>query len=740
MENLTRPDLDSLKENRKLLLRIDRELSAMTEGREYLFKAVEEAASSLRLSLGRKELASIPVSELALSKAGIRVSALEKAGISDLSQLAGRSQDSLECIEGIGEVQAKAIRETLYIFEQRLSETVALRISAEDRFPENDALILALYRYIKSEPISNDGRDLYDRYHGAIQRADELTKIKNPLHWIFSTRSSKEATIEASDIFASLLLDPFPQRAINLLSQYSALCECSVEEALSDFEKNSPGYYVLLERLGQENASLSNIYSDISTPLIREISEERLDTSLLKVTLRSYQEFGVRFILHQKKVLLGDEMGLGKTVMAIAAMSSVAAGSAGPSAPQDPGISGSSAGSPGAAAHFLVVCPASVLVNWCREVEKHSALKAFLLHGKHRKGQMEDWLRKGGVAVTNYESADEFVEELPSPVSPGLLVVDEAHYIKNPDAKRTVYIKKIMEMSSRILLMTGTPLENRVEEMCSLVGTLRPDIVPELEKYAILRNTDEFKKILAPVYLRRVRKDVLKELPDITEKSQWLEMSSEDTASYIEAVESRNFMAMRRVSWLQADMKHSSKAVRFMELCDQARDEDRKIVAFSFFRETLEKVSSLLGERCAGVIGGNIPAAQRQGIVDDFSNSPEGSVLACQIVAGGTGLNIQAASVVIFCEPQIKPSLEKQALSRVYRMGQVRSVLVYHLLCSETVDESMEEMLSEKQREFDDYADESEAAEAAGNLNENEWIHNMIERERMRYLPAVIPQ
>ena len=113
-------------------------------------------------------------------------------------------------------------------------------------------------------------------------------------------------------------------------------------------------------------------------------------------------------------------------------------------------------------------------------------------------------------------------------------------------------------------------------------------------------------------------------------------------------------------------------------------------------------------------------------------------MLVCQVQAGGTGLNIQAAGIVIFCEPQIKPSLTWQALSRVYRMGQVQNVLVYHLLCENTVDEAVREILARKEEEFDLFAQESSIADAADGLTEKEWIADIVEAERRKYLPAVL--
>ena len=108
---------------------------------------------------------------------------------------------------------------------------------------------------------------------------------------------------------------------------------------------------------------------------------------------------------------------------------------------------------------------------------------------------------------------------------------------------------------------------------------------------------------------------------------------------------------------------------------------------------------------------------------------PAGSVLPAQIIAGGTGLNIQSASVVIICEPQLKPSIENQAISRAYRMGQTRDVLVYRLLATNTIDERIDNMLGEKQRIFNEFADRSVAAEEAAEGIDEKTIGNMIQEE-----------
>jgi len=405
----------------------------------------------------------------------------------------------------------------------------------------------------------------------------------------------------------------------------------------------------------------------------------------LKATLRSYQDFGARYIVHQGKVLLGDEMGLGKTVQAIAAMVSL----------HNEG-----------ATHFMVVCPAGVLVNWAREIKKFSPLNVVSIRGGDT-AALAEWLENGGVAVSSYDSISRFT--LPEGFRFAMLTADEAHYAKNPGAIRTQALLRLSRSARRCLYMTGTPLENRVDEMCFLISCLRPDIAQGLEDIKYYSTAARFREAISPVYLRRTREDVLTELPELIENTQWCGLNMQEAKVYLAAVLSRNFMAMRQVSWNVGDIEKSSKAQRLLELCERAELEDRKILIFSFFRSTIDKVCTLLGDKCLPPVTGSMASAKRQELIDRFSAAPAGTALVCQIQAGGTGLNIQSASVVIFCEPQIKPSLETQAVSRAYRMGQLRNVLVYRLLCENTVDERIVELLAEKQDAFESFADESAA-------------------------------
>ena len=381
-------------------------------------------------------------------------------------------------------------------------------------------------------------------------------------------------------------------------------------------------------------------------------------------------------------VLLGDEMGLGKTVQAIAAMVSLKA-------------MGDT--------HFMVVCPASVLVNWCREIKQFSDLTVTQIRGGDQ-GAVRKWTEQGGVALTTYESISRFY--LPESFRFSMLVADEAHYAKNPAARRTQALLILRRRAERVLFMTGTPLEKKVDEMCFLVSCLRSDIAGQIREMKYISSAPQFREKLSPVYLRRTRDDVLAELPELIEKEEWCEMGIQERKAYTLSVASENFMAMRQVSW-DVDLKYSSKAKRLLELCAEAAGDGRKIIVFTYFRETIRAVQKLLGQRALDPITGSVSPARRQEIVDAFTAAEDGKVLICQVQAGGTGLNIQAASVIIFCEPQIKPSIENQAVSRAYRMGQLRSVMVHRLLCDNTVDERILELLRKKQDVFDSFAEES---------------------------------
>jgi SNF2 family DNA or RNA helicase len=268
-------------------------------------------------------------------------------------------------------------------------------------------------------------------------------------------------------------------------------------------------------------------------------------------------------------------------------------------------------------------------------------------------------------------------------------------------------------------------MENRVEEFRVLVSHLQPGLVPRISSVDGMIGAGHFRAAVAPVYLRRNQDDVLQELPPRVETEEWVELTASDLRAYRDAVAQGNFMAMRRAAYVPGTPAASAKLGRLVEIVEEASANDRKIVVFSYFRDVLDTVATVLGSVALGPLTGSTPPIQRQAMVDDFGSRRGPAVLVSQIQAGGVGLNIQAASVVILTEPQWKPTVEDQAIARCHRMGQVRSVDVHRLLAEDTVDQRMLEILA---------ADVSDlkAADEIGSQVEAERRIIELERKRLR--------
>lgn len=707
-EKITRPDPSLVKKLLKQAQSVDTQLKVLADARQPLKDAVLEALKPVLAQRVDQILRDMDVEQLNMSKQGLRVQLLTDAGIENVLQVAQMTFRQICAIHGLGEQSAQKIRDTVLQIKANARKTARIRLSPEQKTPADTALVRSLYQYVHCDPLCRQAADLYDRHHGPMAKEAASLKAAKGLGWLFASAQKKQQAVSAAASLESRLtgeLSSLPDR--NAFLQVRQRGTSGVWE---DFAANSARYYAALESIDTTLSRYETEKNGLPSHLAEQIAGLPLDLSLMKATLRNYQTFGTQYILHQERVLLGDQMGLGKTIQALGAMAALAA-------------EGKS--------HFMVVCPAGVLINWCREIPQHSHLKAIKLHGDYDE-PLSLWLKEGGVAVTTFEAISRF--SLPETFSYHMLVVDEAHYVKNPETLRTRSLKTLLPKTDRVLFMSGTPLENRVDEMCALVKLLQPQVAARLEGTKYISTAQQFRQQLAPVYLRRTREDVLQELPEKSEMQLWCEMGAAEKDIYRQAVESENFMAMRQVSWQVDDLTQSSKANRLLEICDEAREDGRKVIVFSFFRSTLEKVSSLLADRCMQTITGSVSPQRRQEIVDEFTAAPAGAVLVSQVQAGGTGLNIQCANVVIFCEPQIKPSIENQAVSRAYRMGQTRDVLVYRLLCEDTVDEQILELLEIKQEQFDSFAEDSVIGlENLRSIKDSEWIAQAVEKEKQRF-------
>lgn len=216
------------------------------------------------------------------------------------------------------------------------------------------------------------------------------------------------------------------------------------------------------------------------------------------------------------------------------------------------------------------------------------------------------------------------------------------------------------------------------------------------------------------------------ELPDLIEKEEWCTLNNQELEKYKSALVSHNFTNVRRVSMDVDYIYDSSKVQRLMEIVSVAKDQGRKVIVFSYFLKTIERLMEVFPNGFIGPITGAVSSDERQTLIDDFNQAEYGTVLLAQMIAGGTGLNVQSASVVVLMEPQLKPSIENQAISRAYRMGQTRNVYVYRLLMEDTIEQKMMERLENKQLIFDAFADKS--VMASHEITEQS-LKEMIEEE-----------
>ena len=442
----------------------------------------------------------------------------------------------------------------------------------------------------------------------------------------------------------------------------------------------------MLGELGYLTEDEEASHGELPAGLVESVREQVLRTEALTVALRGYQSFGARFALVQRKVILGDEMGLGKTIEALAVLAHLWATGA---------------------THFLVVCPPGVLVNWLREIAARSTLAAHRIHGPEWQEAAAAWVAGGGVAVTTYETT--WMESgawLKGPTI-ACVVVDEAQYVKNPEAQRSRRTATLVAGVERAILLTGTPMQNHVGEFRTLISYLQPGLVAGEEELA----PRLFRRAIAPAYLRRNQEDVLAELPDLVEVEDWLPLGERDVAAYRTGVVDGNLMLMRRAAMLHG--LDSPKVDRLVEIVEEAEDNGRRVIVYSYFNDVLAGLREVLTGPVFGPLDGSVAAGSRQRLVDEFSAAEGGAALLAQITTGGVGLNIQAASVVVLCEPQLNPALEAQAVARAHRMGQLQSVQVHRLLSEDAVDERIHELLAHKRQLFEEYAGTSVTADAA---------------------------
>ncbi|MGN6120552.1 MAG: DEAD/DEAH box helicase [Rhodanobacter sp.] len=423
----------------------------------------------------------------------------------------------------------------------------------------------------------------------------------------------------------------------------------------------------------------------------------------VNATLYPYQLAGWRWLRFIRSEglggLLADEMGLGKSLQVIAAI-------------HDSGVA-----SPGPC---LIVSPGSLLENWRREIARFAPdLHAFKHHGPGRTGRPAD-LQGYDVVITSYDTVVRD-NSLLNMIEWDMVVLDEAQFIRNPDAQRTKAAKRLHRRVG--LAVTGTPIENRLLDLWSIVDFALPGQLRDRRSFEASYSDDLdgarlLESDVSPFMLRRRVAEVAQDLPPRIDIPQVVELSHEEAAAYdatreriaaeygasatlVSLIQLRRFCAHPQLlaDGAGLDYMEFSKFERLNEILREIFLSGEKALVFTSFTAMADIIAQHIQATLhvfAGVIDGRLPVDSRQPLIDEFSAVQGPAALVLNPRAGGAGLNITAANHVIHYNPEWNPALEDQASARAHRRGQERPVTVHRLLVANTVEEVISDRLSRK--------------------------------------------
>ncbi len=471
--------------------------------------------------------------------------------------------------------------------------------------------------------------------------------------------------------------------------------------------------------------------------LARLRDPDRLDTTLardLRGALRPYQAAGVRWLDALTRLglgaLLADDMGLGKTIQVISLLLLQKERGLGPS---------------------LLVVPASLIGNWTRELERFApSLRFVVAHGSAMSASAittldADALAPGDVVITTYGTASR--EPRPAWLTTTtwqLLICDEAQALKNAETRQARALKDLSACAR--VAMTGTPIENRLGDLWSLFDFLNPGLLGSAAKFnawmkgATARGPSPWaplRELVRPYILRRKKTDraIIADLPDKTEIETWCALSRRQAALYQEAVDEladklaqsegmqrrglvlATLMRLKQIcnhpsQWLgdgDWQIGDSGKLVRLGELAETIGAAQEKVLVFTQFREITEVLARCLTAIFGApglVLTGQTPVAKRKALVQRFQEDEAIPFFVLSLKAGGTGLNLTAASHVIHFDRWWNPAVEDQATDRAFRIGQKKNVMVHKLACRGTVEERIAALIADKRGLARDVIDE----------------------------------
>jgi superfamily II DNA or RNA helicase len=447
---------------------------------------------------------------------------------------------------------------------------------------------------------------------------------------------------------------------------------------------------------------------------LTQLDAGTLDLNLLNVSLYDYQVRGALFLACRGRSILGDDMGLGKTPQTLAAVELLA---------RERGIS-----------RVLVVAPASVKYQWESEIKKFTPRAVQVIEGgpDDRKDQ---YAQPTFYRLVNYEQVVRDREAI-NAWKPDVIVLDEAQRIKNWESKTSRAVKKLH--SRYAMVLTGTPLENKLEELYSIVQFVDErrfgPAFQFLHDHRVLdgngqltgyRNLDKIREKLEPIFLRRTRAEVLSQLPERTDSTVFVELADAQRRPYEEQraalarllgkgyltdLDRKRILACIVNMRMLCDSTYlfdkqtniSPKLIEFAELAPELLGEsEHKVVVFSQWETMILKAAEVLDRLGVGyvILHGGLPGKERKAVLEKFRADA-----TCRVFlstdAGGVGLNLQTADTVVNLELPWNPAVLEQRIARVHRMGQRRPVRVVNFVTRNTIEERVLRTLESKQNLF----------------------------------------
>jgi hypothetical protein len=438
----------------------------------------------------------------------------------------------------------------------------------------------------------------------------------------------------------------------------------------------------------------------------------------LRAEMRPYQKEGYDFLCHLERVRLGgilaDDMGLGKTLQTLAWLAWLKERN-----PKHPKPS-------------LVICPASVLHNWRREAGRFTPrLRVLVLESGAARHNLRRQIPQHDLIVTNYALLRRDLEELQK-FAFRAAILDEAQFIKNPGAQVTQSVKQLR--SEHRLALTGTPLENRLLDLWSIVDFIQPGYLGNQEQFSETyeprgENAESAQRIarrrlsakLRPLLLRRLKKHVAKDLPERIEQRRDCHLGDGQRQLYLAELRRSREQVMKTVAerGLHKSQMHvlaaltrlrqicchpklvgndspSGKTETLFELLDSLVAEGQKVLLFSQFVQMLLLLEGECAQRQFRTHLLTGQTKERQQVVNAFQDDPNPAVFLLSLRAAGTGLNLTTASYVVLYDPWWNPAVEAQAIDRSHRIGQTQTVNAYRLISPGTVEEKIWELQQSK--------------------------------------------